>query len=786
LNGLTHIMKRKKLIGVFISLLLGVLFYFSLPKPLFHDSLSRVLLDSEGHVLNASIAADGQWRFPAIDSIPDKYIKSLILFEDQRFYEHFGVDVRALIRALNQNWKAEKIVSGGSTLSMQVVRLSGKKNSRTYWQKIKEIILAWRLECSYSKQEILTMYASHAPFGGNVVGLEAACWRYFGRSSQQLTWADATLLAVLPNNPSLMNLGKKREALLKKRNRLLDRLENKKWIDEQTLLLSKAEPLPGAPHPLPSLTPHLQTRTQSDALPSNKYVTTIDRHIQIQTANILKNHQPRLAANHIFNGAILVADVETGKVLAYVGNTSGGFEHHEHVDIISSRRSSGSILKPFLFAAMLHEGKMLPGQLQPDIPVFINGFMPQNFSKTFDGAVPADQALIRSLNIPAVLELRQYRYEKFYDVLTAWGCTSLDHKPEHYGLSMILGGAEVTLWDITGMYASLARSLNHYFDRMGANPYSTTDIHALTYLPKNETTEELSDTPILSAASIYQTMEVLKELYRPGEETGWKQYSSTKPIAWKTGTSHGLRDGWAVGVNPDFVVGVWVGNADGEGRAGLTGTETAAPILFDVFSSLPSKSDWFYKPFDELSPMPICRASGMRASPLCTAVDTLDILSTAVTSPLCSYHKLIHLSSDRKYAVHSQCESVSKIITESRFVLPPIQEYFYAKSNSHYVPLPPYRKDCENPTSEIFMDLIYPKHNTTIHLPRQLNGDLTHVLFEAVHRLPQAQIFWYLDGEYIGVTQKKHQLPVMPTEGIHHLSLVDSNGESLNRTFKVL
>jgi len=595
--------------------LLLIFYYFSLPRILFHDPYSTVLEDLDGKLLGAGIAPDGQWRFPEGEEVPEKFKEAIITFEDKRFYNHPGVDVLSLVSATQQNIKSGKIIRGGSTLSMQVVRLARKNQSRTFFEKIIEMILATRLELRYSKNEILCLYSAHAPFGGNVVGLEAACWRYFGREASQLSWSDAALLAVLPNNPSLVHPGKNRQQLKEKRDRLLSRLLNTEKIDSLTFMLSVAEPVPEHPLALPKVAPHLLGRISKEGYAQQRVRSTIQETMQRRVSDIIDQHHQTLKGNQVFNAAAIVVEVKTGNVIAYVGNTNAGREHGEQVDIMMSRRSTGSILKPFLFAALLDEGKLLPHSLVPDVPTTINGFSPKNFSKQYDGAVSASQALIRSLNVPAVYELKEYRYEKFYALLKQIGITTLNQPADHYGLSLILGGAEGTLWDITGAYASMARTLYNYFETHGKNRYSKKDFHAPVYFisdsSKNETKEVSS---WLSAASIYLTMNVLKEVYRPGEETGWRNFYSSKTIAWKTGTSHGLRDAWAVGVNGDYAVGVWAGNADGEGRPGLTGTESAAPVMFDIFSQLPG-NHWFEQPLSELEKIAICAQSGQAFKP---------------------------------------------------------------------------------------------------------------------------------------------------------------------------
>jgi penicillin-binding protein 1C len=778
-------LNKRRIIIIAISAILLILYFFSLPSPLFKDPYSTVLEDRTGDLLNAAIASDGQWRFPERDTIPSKFEEAIVLFEDKRFYHHWGVDPLSLSRALRQNWQAGKIRSGGSTLSMQVIRLSVKNKSRNLFNKLIEIILATRLEFSYSKKEILSLYASHAPFGGNVVGIEAACWRYLGRDPKELSWAEAALLAVLPNNPSLIHLARNRAILKVKRDRLLKRLFDAGKLDQISYELAVTESIPEQPYPLPRYAPHLLDRVVKDGHGQQKVKSTIDITLQHRVNQLIHDHHLTLKSNQIFNAATIVIEVKTGNVLAYVGNTHSGAEHGAQVDVIRSPRSTGSILKPFLFAAMLNEGKMLSKTLQPDIPTMINGFSPKNFSRQYDGAVPADKALIRSLNIPAVHELRTYRYEKFYDLLRNIGITSLSQPADHYGLSLILGGAEGTLWDVTGAYASMARTLNNYFEHPGSNRYNKSDFHLPRYIPSSSINTASEANSFLSAASIYLTLEALRELYRPGEETGWRYFNSTKKIAWKTGTSFGFRDGWAVGVNGDYAVGVWVGNADGEGRPGLTGTETAAPILFDIFSQLPGNS-WFAPPVSELNKLVICEKSGHLASTLCTEVDTVMVTLKGSETNACPYHKRIHLSADYKFRVNSECERIDKMNSKNWFVLPPIQEYYFKSKNITYQLLPPFRKDCSNTSSFIAMDLIYPKPNSKIFVPRDLNGEPGGTIFQVAHRNPVATIYWHLDGQFIGSTKKSHHIAMAPKEGKHVLTLVDEFGETLEREFQVI
>ena len=410
--------KKKFIIWLSIFLILFLVFWFSIPKTLFPDSYSYVIEDRDGNLLSAAIAPDGQWRFPYDETVPYKFIKCITTFEDKRFYNHPGVDILALGRATVRNIKSYQVVQGGSTLTMQVMRLSRQGKKRSFLEKIIESIQSVRLECTYSKKEIMALYASHAPFGSNVVGLDAAAWRYYGRSPKKLSWGEMAALAVLPNAPSLVHPGKNSLTLLKKRDLLLDKLLKNNTIDSNTCYLAKLESLPGKPLPLPQLAPHLLQRFRSDVkngnISADKSLTTIDENLQQKVTEIIDRHHAILKGNSINNACALVLDVRTGNVLAYVGNVYdlSNPDLQSDVDVIKAPRSPGSALKPILYASAFSEGLILPHSLLPDIPTQIGGYTPENYDRNYDGAVPASLALSRSLNIPAVKVLQQYKFNK--------------------------------------------------------------------------------------------------------------------------------------------------------------------------------------------------------------------------------------------------------------------------------------------------------------------------------------------------------------------------------------
>ena len=766
---------KKKSVIVFLLL---IAYYFCLPNPLFTDPTATVITSQNNRLLGAQIARDGQWRFPHNDAIPEKFKTCIIAFEDAYFYKHPGFNPISIFKAFKENLKSNGIKRGGSTLTQQVIRLSRKGQNRTYFEKVIEIILATRLELRESKDQILAYYASNAPFGGNVVGLDAASWRYFNRDANQLSWAEHATLAVLPNAPSLIYPGKNQEQLRNKRNRLLKKLRDNGTIDSLTYQLSIAEGLPQKPYALPQTAPHLLQKVATKH--SGKRVqTTVDNHLQERVNQLVKTHYNQLKQNGIHNAAVLVLDVKTRKVLAYVGNTPTDKLHQKDVDIIDKPRSTGSILKPFLYAAMLEAGDLLPNTLVADIPTQYGSYNPENYNKTYDGAVPASRALSRSLNVPSVRMLQEFGLDRFYQYLKKLELKDLSESANYYGLSLILGGAESNLWDLCKSYAALSSTLNHFSET--SSEYFSNEFTEPIFI-NSQTVDfgkKTADKTLIDAASIYLTYESLKTVNRPEGDDNWEFYDGSKQIAWKTGTSFGFRDAWAIGTTKDYVVGAWVGNADGEGRPGLVGVQTAAPILFDVFNLLPH-SDWFSKPFDEMQEVSICKKSGHRASANCDAVEQKFIQVSGLKTKPCPYHVLVHLDNSEQFQVNSSCESIVDISHKSWFVLPPLMAYYYKTKNPFYKPLPPFRADClgENAVSMQFM---YPNDNNTIFLPKDFGGKTNELILKIAHSKPETTVFWYLNEQFLGSTQNIHEFGIIPQKGKHLLTVVDTFGNEAKR-----
>ena len=766
LNFFKRLSVTKKVILCILAFLVTG-YIFCLPRHLFHVPYSTVVTDRNEELLGARIASDGQWRFPPRNTTPEKIKECLITFEDKHFYHHWGVNPFAIGRAFYQNVKNKRIVSGGSTLTMQTIRLA-RNESRTFREKLIEMIWATRLEFRASKEEILSMYISHAPFGGNVVGLDAAAWRYFGHSADDLSWAESAMLAVLPNAPAMIHLSKGRKTLLDKRNRLLKQLLEKKTIDSSTYELAISEPLPDEPHALPHIAPYLVSRFYQER--NGEYSrSTINKGIQTQVEDLAERWSNEFGRSDIRNLAILVIDIPSNQVVAYCGNVH--FDQKQggnQVDVIQAPRSTGSILKPFLYYAMLQEGSLLPDMLLPDVPVNINGFTPQNFSMQFEGAVPASEALARSLNIPAVTMLQRYGVPKFHSFLQQIGLKTINRSSSHYGLSLILGGAEATLWDVTNAYAMMGRSLLQLPQRSCS-----------LLLPTSRITES---TDPFQPGAVWQTFDALKEVNRP-EEIDWKSIPSMQTIAWKTGTSYGFRDAWAVGVTPRYAVGVWVGNATGEGKPGLVGAQTAGPVLFDIFNLLPSSS-WFTRPAGIFVEAEVCRKSGHLKGRFCDETDTLLVLPAGLRTEACPYHHLVTLSADESQRIYENCANTEPTLRKSWFTLPPVWEWYYKQHHPEYKPLPPFKAGCGEDTFQP-MQFIYPPMNARIKLPKQLDGSKGFLTVELAHNNPNATVFWHLDETYQAQTQDFHKISLQPAAGKHSLTAVDGEGNTISTTFFV-
>lgn len=734
---------------------------------------SAAIRDREGNLLGAAVASDGQWRFPPKGNVPDRFVSAITVFEDKRYFYHPGVDPVSLVRAIGQNLREHGIVSGGSTLTMQTVRLLSGNPERTLGAKIREAGLALILEARYTKGEILGLYAANAPFGGNVVGLEAASWRYFNRPPDTLTWAEAAALAVLPNQPALVHPGANRARLDEKRNRLLARLHTRGIIDDDEYRLSLAEPIPEKPWPLPRLAPHYLDRVRNAGGSVN---TTLDRNLQKRVTDILERRSASLAASGIRNAGALVIGTKSGEILAYAGNTGMAREDGgaSDVDMVRSKRSSGSLLKPFLYGAMLDAGLLLPLQLVTDIPTRIGSYKPENNVSAYQGVVRADQALSRSLNVPAVRALRDFGIAPFLDVLKDSGFTTFTRTADEYGLPLILGGGECAMEEAARAYAALMNRAAGY----SPEPSRVSDT----------VTPPFPESP-LSRGAAWLTLKALVAGTRPEEESLWESWASARNVAWKTGTSYGNRDAWAIGSTPEYTVAVWVGNATGEGRPELKSATTAAPMLFDIFSLLP-KTDWPAEPELDLARVRVCARSGFLAGPSCEETEIGLQPKDAPSGQPCPYCRPVSYTPDGQW--RATAEDLHALwpgrlpLVRNEFVLPPTLEWWYVRHAVNYRKLPPWIPGHAGGSGDSDLSIAFPEEGTNAFVPVELDGRAGALILQAVSRERGAVLYWDLDGEYLGETRDYHEMAVRPAPGRHILTVTDSGGRSVTRRFTVL
>lgn len=760
--------KLKIFAATFLIIITGVWWLVQLPSPLFKPDYSTVVLDENGKFLRVFINEREQWALPPDgDKIPDKLKEAVLNYEDKRFYDHHGIDPLALVRAFYQNLREMDKISGASTITMQVARLTRPK-ARTIVNKLIEMVQALKIERKYSKEEILKSYLTHAPYGGNIIGYQTASYRYFGKNPAEMTWGEAATLAVLPNSPGLINPVQDSKKLKEKRNRLLKKLFSLEIIDEHTYQLAVTEPIPDKQLPFALSAPHLAEKLKS--VSKQKIIkTTISRNLQQQVNRIAGEYMEMMKERGAYNCAILLASSETGEVKAYLGSHDYYDKIHSgQINGVEMARSTGSILKPFLYGLAMDEGLIIPQSKIKDIPISYGAYTPYNYSGGFDGVVTAREALIRSLNAPAVNLLDEYGIERFYSFLKKVGLTTLFRTPEEYGLPLILGGAEASLWDAASLYYGLANY--GYFDRL----------HVIKDDEKN------TGKRLISQGSAYLVLDILKDLNRPGVEYFWQEYASNWKIAWKTGTSYGNRDSWAVGITPQWVIAVWVGNFDGSESQVLTGLGAAAPLLFRIFNSLEKDSyrSWFNRPID-LKKIRVSVNTGYRLKGYPEKTVEIDAPVSARPLRYSPFERVIYLSGDGSEEVCSLCWDRGDIKEVLKVVYPPeVIEYLKEMGNAFYT-IPPHRKSCPTVSPENPIRFIYPQEGSKILIPRGIEGEYQKVKIKVAHSHHESKLFWYLDDNYLGETVEFHQQARVLSTGRHKLHVVDDEGHHREIVFYV-
>lgn len=537
------------------------------PLPLPEDDLARVVLAEDGTPLWRFADANGVWRYPVqTGEVSPYYLDALLTYEDRWFYQHPGVNPLALVRATWQNLTRARVVSGGSTLSMQVARLLDP-HSRTFHGKLRQLWRTAQLEWHLSKEQILNLYLNRAPFGGTLQGVAAASWAYLGKSPAQLTHAEAALLAVLPQAPSRLRPDRHPQRAQEARDKVLRRLAEFQVWPQPAVDEALEEPLLLAPRLEPSLAPLLARRlNRPDSPPLIR--TTLDATLQRRLEDLLLGWRARLPEHT--SAAILVVEEETMAVRAYLGSVDiNDTKRFGHVDMISALRSPGSTLKPFLYGMALDDGLIHSESLLQDVPRRYGDYRPGNFSMGFTGAVPASTALSSSLNLPAVQLLEAYGPKRFAAQMRIGGVPLALPALAEPNLALILGGAGSRLEDLVSGYSAFARD--------GKS--------ATLRLQPDDT---LRERPMLSPGSAWIIRRILSGQARPDRDPR-AELVQRPVLAWKTGTSYGFRDAWAIGVGPRYLIGVWIGRPDGTPVPGQFGLASAAPLMLQVHDVLTNR-----------------------------------------------------------------------------------------------------------------------------------------------------------------------------------------------------
>lgn len=719
-------------------------------EKIFEDRYSVSVLDDKGNIIGVYLNKNEQWHLKSTDIIPEKLKTAVMTFEDKDFYKHHGIDFSAVVRALKDNI-FEGRRTGASTITMQTAKALEPKE-RSYFNKYKEMVHALKLERYYSKDEIFLMYLNNAPYGGNIVGYKTASYMYFQKNPKELTWAESALLAVLPNSPGLMSVEKNREKLINKRNSLLKKMYDKNIIDERQYRLSLKEPIPEKRYAFKSLAPHLVRRLINEN--SDKIITsTINSELQEKTEKIVKDYSEFLKTQGINNAAALIIDNKTYEVKVYAGSQNFyDFSRNGQVDAVTALRSPGSILKPFLYAKAIDEGIIAPQSKVPDVPLYFSNFSPQNANKKYYGMVEMKDALIKSLNIPFVQLLKEYGEDRFFFFLKeVLGFADTDYS--RYGLSLILGTKELSMENIGKLYAGLANYGN---------------FKNLKYI-KNQPDEKGEQ--LISKGAAYLTASTIKELERPGIE---RFYREKNPISWKTGTSHGRRDGWAAGITPKWTVIVWTGNFTGEGNPNLTGVFSAGNLLFNIFKILPKGEKEFAEP-DDLIKIKVDSETGYR---LKYDVLSKEILYPESAKPLRTspYYKKIFVNS-RGEEIDSRSPDFAERKEKIILTYPIEVINYFVRENLDISNI------FNSRVNKKTIKFIYPSDNLKIIIPKDFDGEKSVIVKTA--NLKNQELYWYVNKEYIGRGKEKEKSFNLK-EGKYEITAVAENGETIKVKFEVV
>lgn len=726
-----------------------------------------VVLGKDGTVLHTFLTQDEQWRFKTqLEEITPELKKAIIYKEDKYFRYHPGINVFAVGRAAFNNIMHMKRTSGASTITMQVARMLQPKR-RTYFNKLLEMFRALQLEVHYSKDEILQMYLNLVPYGSNIQGVKAASILYFNKLPDQLSVAEITALSIIPNRPNTLVIGKDNTAIVKQRNIWLRRFEKDELFPKQQIEDAIEEPLRASRLDAPAMIPQLAYRMRR-MQPGNAMIqTTISPDIQHKAADLAYNYTRALKLNNIHNASIIIIDNKTREVCAYVGSADfNDYQHNGQVDGVSAIRSPGSTLKPVLYGMCMDMGLITPKTVIADVPINIDGYIPENYDLSFRGNVTIEDALRNSLNIPAVKMLHDAGVKNFVTKLTDAGFTSIWNKRNKLGLSMILGGCGVRLEELTALYASLAN------DGLYIPPKYTTD-----------TVKKQKGTRLLSAEASYMISSILTELHRPELPNLYEQAYNVPKIAWKTGTSYGRKDAWSIGYNKNYTIGVWIGNFNGTGVAGLSGAGTATPLLFQLFNLIDRSagSEWLKQP-EDLAMRFVCNESGMLPNDYCTA-QTMDYYIPGISSAeRCNHLTDVWIAPDESISYCTSCLPASGYKTKQYPNISAELAAYYESNHTAYQKIPPHNPAC----SRVFdgkPPVITSLTNKMTYIILDKNEQQLQLMCSASNDVKE--VYWYVNDQFYYSSKPSEKKFFVPSTPVVKISCTDDKGRTTNIEIKV-
>ena len=615
----------------FLSFLLFLILHGLFPLPL-PKSYSPTIMASDSTLLCAYLTEDDKWRMrTSLDQVSQDMIQAIIHKEDQWFYYHLGVNPFSVMRALIANTISGHRTSGASTITMQLARMADPA-PRTYTAKFREMFRALQYEWKYSKREILEMYLSYLPYGGNVEGVSSASYIFFQRPPEKISLSQAILLSIIPNRPNSLRLDRNTEVATEARDKWIQRFGKMEIFGEEALIAAEREPVIASRNEVPTLTPHICYELKIRYSDVDEIYSTIRPETQNLVSQLLANHVQRVKRLDVTNGAVMVVDNQTHGVVAYCGSadfydaTSSG-----QVNGVTAVRSPGSALKPAAYALGFDLGIITPMSKMLDIPGNFQSFVPENYDLRFRGEVTVYEALTHSLNIPPVRLVQQIDNDRFLNLLESSGFETIRSRRHDLGLSAVLGGCGVTLEELTRFYGNFAAG--------GVQ-------HRLKYLQQDlgDTTGQVT---LFSPGTAWMVADILSGIERPDISQELLEDSKRPKVAWKTGTSYGKRDAWAVGITPRYTVGVWMGNFDGAGAPELSGSYMAVPLMMDLFNAIDynPEQEWFARPA-EVGERKVCSETGLLPGKYCHHYLTDDYLEGHSSLAACNLDQEIYINPD--------------------------------------------------------------------------------------------------------------------------------------------